>query len=193
LLVPKRTSLHQRLVKTGGRLVKHARYYWLLLAEGHLTRRRCGADGRTARRARRGPSAFDRRYAKATSPGATGCSAGATSWPAYGSPAPGAAATRRSCGGGGPPGAVPSTGSCACRWSTGAATSCRTRSSASWCPPPSARTTPAGCWAAPPDRPTGGRRGHPSPPGTARRTPSQVSGAARSGGSRRAIVGMTPL
>jgi len=26
-------------VKTGGRLVKHARYYWLLLAEGHLTRR----------------------------------------------------------------------------------------------------------------------------------------------------------
>ena len=29
----------QRLVKTGGRLVKHARYYWLLLAEGHLTRR----------------------------------------------------------------------------------------------------------------------------------------------------------
>ena len=32
------TSLQQRLVKTGGRLVKHARYYWLLLAEGHLTR-----------------------------------------------------------------------------------------------------------------------------------------------------------
>jgi hypothetical protein len=30
--------LQQRLVKTGGRLVKHARYYWLLLAEGHLTR-----------------------------------------------------------------------------------------------------------------------------------------------------------
>ena len=28
-----------RLVKTGGRLVKHARYYWLLLAESHLTRR----------------------------------------------------------------------------------------------------------------------------------------------------------
>jgi hypothetical protein len=26
------------LVKTGGRLVKHARHYWLLLAEGHLTR-----------------------------------------------------------------------------------------------------------------------------------------------------------
>jgi hypothetical protein len=33
------TSLQQRLVKTGGRLIEHARYYWLLLAEGHLTRR----------------------------------------------------------------------------------------------------------------------------------------------------------
>ena len=33
------TSLQQRLVKTGGRLVKHARYYWLLLVESHLTRR----------------------------------------------------------------------------------------------------------------------------------------------------------
>ena len=32
-------SLQQRLVKTGGRLIKHARYYWLLLAESHLTRR----------------------------------------------------------------------------------------------------------------------------------------------------------
>jgi Transposase DDE domain group 1 len=37
------TSLQQRLVKTGGRLVKHARYYWLVLAEGHLTRRLFGA------------------------------------------------------------------------------------------------------------------------------------------------------
>jgi hypothetical protein len=37
------TSLQQRLVKTGGRLIKHARYYWLLLAEGHLTRRLFGA------------------------------------------------------------------------------------------------------------------------------------------------------
>ena len=36
------TSLQQRLVKTGGRLVKHARYYWLLLAEGHLNRRLFG-------------------------------------------------------------------------------------------------------------------------------------------------------
>jgi hypothetical protein len=39
LALPKRIenwslmSLLQRLVKTGGRLVKHARYYWLLLAE----------------------------------------------------------------------------------------------------------------------------------------------------------------
>ena len=29
----------RRLVKTGGRLVKHARYYWLMLAESHVTRR----------------------------------------------------------------------------------------------------------------------------------------------------------
>lgn len=36
------TSLQQRLVKTGGRLVKHARYYWLMLAEGHLNRQRFG-------------------------------------------------------------------------------------------------------------------------------------------------------
>jgi hypothetical protein len=36
------TSLQQRLVKTGGRLVKHARSYWLLLAESHLTRRLFG-------------------------------------------------------------------------------------------------------------------------------------------------------
>ena len=42
LVLPKRignwslTSLQQRLVKTGGRLVKHARYYWLVLAESYL-------------------------------------------------------------------------------------------------------------------------------------------------------------
>jgi Transposase DDE domain group 1 len=36
------TSLQQRLVKTGGRLVKHSRYYWLLLAEGRLHRRLFG-------------------------------------------------------------------------------------------------------------------------------------------------------
>ena len=48
LALPKRienwslTSLQQRLVKTGGRLIKHARYYWLLLAESHLTRRLFG-------------------------------------------------------------------------------------------------------------------------------------------------------
>ena len=37
------TSLQQRSVKTGGRLVKHARYYWLMLAESHLTRRLFGS------------------------------------------------------------------------------------------------------------------------------------------------------
>ena len=37
------TNLQQRLVKTGGRLVKHARYDWLLLAESHLTRRLFGS------------------------------------------------------------------------------------------------------------------------------------------------------
>ena len=36
------TSLLQRLVKTGGRLIKHARYFWLLLAESYLTRRLFG-------------------------------------------------------------------------------------------------------------------------------------------------------
>jgi len=36
------TSLQQPLVKTGGRLIKRARYYWLLLAESHLTRRLFG-------------------------------------------------------------------------------------------------------------------------------------------------------
>ena len=35
-------GLQQRPVKTGGRLVKHARYYWLLLAEGHLNRQLFG-------------------------------------------------------------------------------------------------------------------------------------------------------
>jgi hypothetical protein len=49
LVLPKRighwslTSLQQRLMKTGGRLIKHVRYYWLLLAESHLTRRLFGA------------------------------------------------------------------------------------------------------------------------------------------------------
>jgi hypothetical protein len=37
------TSLQQRLVKIGGRLVKHVRYYWLLLAEGHLMREGFGS------------------------------------------------------------------------------------------------------------------------------------------------------
>jgi hypothetical protein len=49
LVLPKKienwslTSLQQRLVKTGGRLVKHARYYLLMLAESHLTRRLFGS------------------------------------------------------------------------------------------------------------------------------------------------------
>jgi len=49
LVLPRRiekwslTSLQQRLVITGGRLVKHARYYWLMLAESHLTRRLFGS------------------------------------------------------------------------------------------------------------------------------------------------------
>ena len=37
------TCLQQRLVKTGRRLVKHVRYYWLLLAAGHLNQRRPAA------------------------------------------------------------------------------------------------------------------------------------------------------
>ena len=36
------TGLQRRLVKTGG-LIKHARYYWLLLTGGHLTRRLFGS------------------------------------------------------------------------------------------------------------------------------------------------------
>jgi hypothetical protein len=49
LVLPRRvgnwplTSLQQRLVKTGGRLIKHARYYWLPLAESNLTRRLFGS------------------------------------------------------------------------------------------------------------------------------------------------------
>ncbi len=49
LVLPRRMShwslmsLQQRPVKTGGRLVRHARYYWLLLAESRLTRRLFGS------------------------------------------------------------------------------------------------------------------------------------------------------
>jgi hypothetical protein len=49
LVLPRRianwslTSLQQQLVKTGGRLLKHARHYWLLLAESHLTRQLFGS------------------------------------------------------------------------------------------------------------------------------------------------------
>ena len=48
------TSLQRRLVKTGGRVVRHARYYWLLLVEawfGRSPRRRCRLS-----RGRRRPS-----------------------------------------------------------------------------------------------------------------------------------------
>jgi hypothetical protein len=47
LVLPRRinawslTSVQQRLVKTGGRLIKHPRYYWLL-AEGDLHRQLFG-------------------------------------------------------------------------------------------------------------------------------------------------------
>jgi hypothetical protein len=43
------TSLQQRLVKTGGRLINHARHYWLLLAESDLTRRVFGSMVRRRR------------------------------------------------------------------------------------------------------------------------------------------------
>jgi hypothetical protein len=49
LVLPKKianwplTSLQQRLMKTGAMLVKHARYYWLMLAESHLIRRLFGS------------------------------------------------------------------------------------------------------------------------------------------------------
>ena len=49
LVLPRRiegwslTSLQQRLVRAAGRLLKHARYYRLLLAEHHLTRQLFGA------------------------------------------------------------------------------------------------------------------------------------------------------
>jgi len=43
--------LQQRLVKTGARLIKHARYYWLLLAESHLTRRLFAGDAPQDRQA----------------------------------------------------------------------------------------------------------------------------------------------
>jgi hypothetical protein len=33
---------HETRLSPGGRLIKHARYYWLLLAESHLTRRLFG-------------------------------------------------------------------------------------------------------------------------------------------------------
>ena len=43
------TGVRWRFVKTGGRLVKQARYCSLLLEEGHLTRRLFGAMARRQR------------------------------------------------------------------------------------------------------------------------------------------------
>ncbi len=66
LVVPKRldnwwlTSLQQRLVKTGGRLINHARYYWLLLAE-RSPRRHAAALERRCGESRRYPRQRDRR------------------------------------------------------------------------------------------------------------------------------------
>ena len=42
LIAPTILSAPEPLMKTGGRLVKHARYYWLLLAEGHPDRKLFG-------------------------------------------------------------------------------------------------------------------------------------------------------
>jgi hypothetical protein len=46
LIAYKLGNLWRRLVKTGGRLIQHARYYWLLLAESRLTRRLFGSMAR---------------------------------------------------------------------------------------------------------------------------------------------------
>src|SRR5216683_2862882 len=37
MISPLTLPAKQRLVKSGGRLIQHARYYWLLVAEGHLS------------------------------------------------------------------------------------------------------------------------------------------------------------
>jgi len=54
-------QLATEVVKTGGRLVRHARYYWLLLAENHLTRRLFRANAGQDR-----SIAFARRVGEAT-------------------------------------------------------------------------------------------------------------------------------
>jgi len=36
------SSLQHRLLRTARRLVRHARYYWLILVEGHLNRKLFG-------------------------------------------------------------------------------------------------------------------------------------------------------
>ena len=58
------TSLQQRLVKTGGRLIKHARYYWLLLPESPLTRRLVGNMLRRIARLPSSPTGLVKRRAE---------------------------------------------------------------------------------------------------------------------------------
>ena len=64
------TSLQQRLVKTGGRLVKHARDYWLLLAEGasdpSAVRRHAAEDLGAARAGRIAGDRFPRNSGEET-------------------------------------------------------------------------------------------------------------------------------
>jgi hypothetical protein len=76
LVLPKRIekwslrSVQQRLVKAGGRLIKHARDSWLLLAESHLTRRLFGTWCGGLRLCRCPPDRARRR--RGTQPGAGG-------------------------------------------------------------------------------------------------------------------------
>ena len=70
-----RTSLHQRVFKTGGRLIRHARYYILQLAESHLARRLFGQIlGRIERLAWRPTSS------RVPHPGARATRSGGRTW-----------------------------------------------------------------------------------------------------------------
>ncbi len=55
------TSPQQRLFKTGGRLIRHARYFVLQLAESYLTRSPLSADSRAHRATRLAPDLIERR------------------------------------------------------------------------------------------------------------------------------------
>jgi hypothetical protein len=71
LVLPKRighwwlTSLQQRLVKTGGRLIKQARYYWLLLAESVAAATRGGSSQACCAGSRDYPALRDQRGRRA--------------------------------------------------------------------------------------------------------------------------------